>query len=233
MKKTAVPLFGPLLSRVGALRLKREATKCHNVEDYMDLAFNFRIGSLHIRPLQIKEEIVQLLRLLTESHPKIVCEIGTANGGTLFLFSRVSSPSATIISIDLPRGRFGGGYPEWKIPFYKSFMSHKQKICLIRGDSHSPTTIKTVRNILKGRKVDFLFIDGDHTYNGVKTDFEVYSKFVKQGGIIALHDIVPHPPELGCQVNKFWMEIKGGYRHVEIVRDRRQKWAGIGMVYKE
>jgi len=91
MKKTAVPLFDPLLSRVGALRLKRETTKCHNVEDYVDVAFNFRIGSLRIGPSQVKEEIVQTLRLLTESRPKTVCEIGTAGGGTLFLFSRVST----------------------------------------------------------------------------------------------------------------------------------------------
>jgi predicted O-methyltransferase YrrM len=112
VEKPAPPIFGPLVSRVRALRLKREANKCRSVEDYVDLAFNFPVGSPRIIPLQVKEEIVQTLRLLTESRPKIVCEIGTANGGTLFLFSRVSSPNATIISIDLPGVRFDGGNPE-------------------------------------------------------------------------------------------------------------------------
>jgi hypothetical protein len=37
-------------------------------------------------------------------------------------------------------------------------------------------------------KIDFLFIDADHSYEGVKLDFELYSKLVKKTGIIALHD---------------------------------------------
>lgn len=35
---------------------------------------------------------------------------------------------------------------------------------------------------------DFIFIDGDHSYEGIKTDWELYSKKVAKGGIIALHD---------------------------------------------
>jgi len=48
---------------------------------------------------------------------------------------------------------------------------------------------------LNGEPLDFLFIDGDHTYEGVKRDFEMYSPLVRNGGIIAFHDIVKHPPE--------------------------------------
>jgi hypothetical protein len=38
-------------------------------------------------------------------------EIGTARGGTLFFLTRLASPHATIVSVDLPGGPFGGGYP--------------------------------------------------------------------------------------------------------------------------
>lgn len=37
-------------------------------------------------------------------------------------------------------------------------------------------------------KIDFLFIDGDHSYEGVKADFELYSKLLTDRGIIAIHD---------------------------------------------
>jgi hypothetical protein len=37
-------------------------------------------------------------------------------------------------------------------------------------------------------KIDFLFIDGDHSYEGVKTDFELYSKIISDNGTIVLHD---------------------------------------------
>lgn len=37
-------------------------------------------------------------------------------------------------------------------------------------------------------KIDLLFIDGDHSYEGVKTDFELYSKLLSDNGIIIIHD---------------------------------------------
>jgi hypothetical protein len=37
-------------------------------------------------------------------------------------------------------------------------------------------------------KIDFLFIDGDHSHEGVKKDFELYSTILSEKGIIMLHD---------------------------------------------
>ena len=37
-------------------------------------------------------------------------------------------------------------------------------------------------------KIDFLFIDGDHSYEGVKKDFELYSTIMSENGIITIHD---------------------------------------------
>jgi predicted O-methyltransferase YrrM len=36
--------------------------------------------------------------------------------------------------------------------------------------------------------VDFIFIDGDHSYEGIKKDWELFSAKICKGGIIALHD---------------------------------------------
>ena len=37
-------------------------------------------------------------------------------------------------------------------------------------------------------KIDVLWIDGDHSYEGVKTDFELYSNIMNDKGIIIIHD---------------------------------------------
>jgi len=36
--------------------------------------------------------------------------------------------------------------------------------------------------------IDFIFIDGDHSYNACKADIAAWTPFVKRGGVIAFHD---------------------------------------------
>jgi hypothetical protein len=42
--------------------------------------------------------------------------------------------------------------------------------------------------VIQDIKIDVLFIDGDHSYEGVKLDFELYSKILSPKGIILIHD---------------------------------------------
>jgi hypothetical protein len=42
--------------------------------------------------------------------------------------------------------------------------------------------------VLQDIKIDVLFIDGDHSYEGVKLDFELYSKLLSPKGIVLIHD---------------------------------------------
>jgi len=220
-------IFRPFILR----KFKDSVCNIHDVHDALHFAFSFKAFGVSIKPLQIEYEMAKLLEVMTELRPKVVLEIGTAGGGTLFLFTWVAEPEAKIISIDLPGGPFGGGYPRWKIPLYKSFSREGQKIYLIRRDSHNPQTLEEVKRILSDEKVDFLFIDGDHTYEGVKRDFEMYSPLVKKGGIIAFHDVVPGPPENVSGVPEFWNGIKNKYKHLEIVKDPNQGGYGIGVIF--
>jgi predicted O-methyltransferase YrrM len=196
------------------------------------LNFSFNFYSEFIKPIQIKEEFLELLKIFQKQNPKYILEIGTANGGSLFCFCKLAREDATIISIDLPGGKFGGGYPEWKIPIYQAFAKENQKLYLLRKDSHREETLEEVKRILNGNQLDFLFIDGDHSYEGVKKDFEMYSPLVKKEGIIAFHDIVRHPLETGCEVEKLWKEIKNGFNFKELIKDINQNWAGIGVIFK-
>jgi cephalosporin hydroxylase len=144
------------------------------------------------------------------------------------LFCRLANPCATLVSIDLPGGEFGGGYPEWKTKLYRSFCLPQQTMHLLRADSRAICTVEKVRSILGTTPVDFLFIDGNHTYEGVKRDFELYSPFVRRGGVIAFHDIAVHPPEAHCEVHKFWNEARNQHSK-EFIENREQRWAGIGV----
>lgn len=99
------------------------------VHALLDFAFGQPIA-----PWQIRSEIERLVELVAERRPRTVLEIGTARGGTLFLWTRVAHPEAVIISIDLPGGLFGGGYRRWKLPLYRAFALPNQSIHLLRAD---------------------------------------------------------------------------------------------------
>jgi len=181
-------------------------------------------------PLQVHSEITSLVKYVKRLQPKVLVEIGTANGGTLLSLVKVSPVDGTFISIDLPGGGFGGGYAFFKIPLYKAFASGLQKMHLLRADSHAISTKQELMKILGKRKIDFLLIDGDHTYEGVKKDFQLYSPLVKKGGSVAFHDIVPHATQLNCKVDQFWKEISTKYPSTTFVEDWKQGVCGIGIV---
>jgi predicted O-methyltransferase YrrM len=164
-------------------------------------------------------------------------EIGTAKGGSLLAFTRLCAPDAHIVSVDLPRGPFGGGYPLWKVPLYKAFARPGQQLDLVRGDSHSATTFAQVQSLLAGRELDFLFIDGDHSYEGVRSDLETYTSLMRSGGLIALHDIAaPHPgrPILNGNnpgdVPRFWADLMSERSGKTFVDPEGQGCFGIGLI---
>ena len=205
----------------------------NSLDNIISTAFNY-IGYWFykdIRPSQIPSEIKELLKEVKAISPSTILEIGTYKGGTLYLFTRFLNPQR-IITIDLP-----DAYPPEKIKFFRLFGPDKE-LYFLRSNSHSIETVNRVSYILKSDKIDFLFIDGDHSYKGVKLDFEMYRKFVRKGGIIAFHDIAH--PKLG--VIRFWNEIKYKYPSKEIIASdiemlryaRRpsemQGWGGIGIL---
>jgi len=183
--------------------------------------------------MQKPTELSRLLRLLRDRPPRTIVEIGTAAGGTLYAFCQVAPESSLIISVDLPGGEFGGGYSEEQIPSMRAFARRDQSLHLLRRDSHDESTRQAVLSILAGRRIDFLFIDGDHSYEGVAKDFEMYGPLVANGGVIAFHDIVPHPKLPECEVDRFWDDIKHKYPHHEYVQPGDWgwgPWGGIGVL---
>lgn len=220
-------------SRLMRCIARHRAIRCTRVVEDVDALLGFleppSLGCI-FRPLQKPAEIRELFARVRALRPRTVLEIGTNNGGTLFLLCRAAAPDATVISVDLPSGSFGGGYSAYRIPYYRAFAGASQRLRLLRVDSHAPRTLTAVRRALRGRPLDFLFIDGDHTYQGVSQDFATFGPLVRPGGLIALHDIVPGPAELGGGVPVYWDEIKRRYVGEELIEHPNQGMMGIGLI---
>jgi predicted O-methyltransferase YrrM len=182
-----------------------------------------------LHPFQVPQELVRLLEDVRKLNPQTVLEIGTHRGGTLYLWARLARPDATLISIDLPGGKFGGGYSPFRAPIYRRMAQKGQKIHLMRANSHSPATLIETKRLLSGQPVDFLFIDGDHSFEGVKQDWEMYSPLVRAGGLVVFHDVAGNYED--TQVKAFWDTIKTGYPHSEY-KVHPDGLYGIGVLQK-
>jgi len=175
-------------------------------------------------------ELTELCKRVIAHKPKVIVEIGTWNGGTFFVWCRINPQAKKIISIDLPDGQFGGGYDEKRIKFFKEFAYERNGMDLhfIRGDSKSKDTGSKLKEILGDDKIDFLYIDGDHTYEGIKNDFEIYLSYMASDGLIGLHDI--NTLKEGYGVNKYWNEIKNNFRYEEFIKPGSNRM-GNGLIH--
>jgi predicted O-methyltransferase YrrM len=235
------PVAVPLAIR----SLRRASDGVSTVDEAVAVTASWSFLGAEIAPWQMRSEIRALLERVAAEAPRTILEIGTSNGGSLYLLARAAAPNGLLISVDLPRGPFGGGYPRWRAPLYRSFASPEQRIELLRGNSHSDAMFVEVQRVLGDRAIDFLFIDGDHSYEGVKTDFERYSTLVRPGGLIGLHDVVPQSATPrgregaaegdefdSGEVAAFWQEIRTKHDSTEFVEDWSQGCFGIGLIEK-
>lgn len=159
--------------------------------------------------MQNKVELTEFLNFVRVIRPKIVVEIGTAHGGSLYGLAQVSDRTALVISVDLPGGPNGGGQSFFDREMFASFVSVDQRIRFVPANSLSSLTRRTVERILDGQKIDLLFIDGDHSYGTVRSDFQLYGELVSVDGFIAVHDISLFPERwgMGNEVGVFWREL--------------------------
>ncbi|MBN1320286.1 MAG: class I SAM-dependent methyltransferase [Thermoleophilia bacterium] len=224
------------IARAGVLRVKlhgRTTGAGDDVAELVEVAMTTSFLGSTIRSLQRTDELTALVSLIAAERPRFSLEIGTAAGGTLFLLCRTSDPEGLILSVDLPRGPYGGGYRKHREKLYRSFAKEGQRLVLIRGDSHSPETHAAVVSALEGAKLDLLIVDGDRTYEGVKRDWQDYGPLVRTGGVVAFHDVCHDHPVLGDGVARFWDEVSEGRRTETFVTKGPEPGYGFGIIYKE
>jgi len=111
-------------------------------------------------------------------------EIGVMHGATTALLRGVMAPEGVVIGIDRhPPGKLFVSF-ERLVAQRELARSARGRAVLLREWSHDAARNWTA-------PIDFLFIDGDHSWTGLERDWHDWTPHLVSGGIVALHDSRP------------------------------------------
>jgi hypothetical protein len=220
--------IGEDLAALGAYIAHPSARKAERIEaarsNTAEECFAFSRAYFGVGPVQHPGEIKALLDLAEDNNTRVVCEIGAHDAGTSVLFSRVLRP-ATLIVMDLYTKN------RWRL---RRAAPPGQSVEIIDGDTTHHLTIKRLERKLRGQKLDLLLIDGDHRWSGVRQDFLNYRAFVRDGGLIAFHDICEVTDDRAegwsGEVPAFWQLVSPIYPSYEFIETPDQQGLGIGVI---
>ena len=192
-----------------------------NIDNTFSISENFGIQ-------QVRTEIHKFIDVVLKQKKNKNClEIGLGTyGSTHFLWRMIFNKT---ITIEYQKHRIFT-FTENMNKFYNKFVLNDLKSKFIFGLSHQTTSVEKLDKILKGEKLDLLFIDGDHTYRSVLADWLIYKNFVSKGGIIAFHDCVGNDDGFG--VPKLLKKIKSFDSKIKLKKIVNSKNFGIAYYYK-
>jgi len=164
--------------------------------------------------------------LVRNTKPQKIVELGTHFGHSFFAFCQAVKDKGLeteLTAVDTWRGdEHSGFYGE---PVYNGVKK-------IRDDFYKNLNIQLLRKTFDeavsdfgDNSIDILHIDGLHTYEAVKHDFEAWLGKVKKDGIILLHDTAVTKDDFG--VYKLWNEIKKRHKTLEF-----QHSHGLGVLFR-
>ncbi len=110
-------------------------------------------------------------------------EIGVWHGVTTCRLRKAMAPDAAIFAVDpYPRGRLGFNMHR--------IIAHREVARVPNGRVHwvPQTGAEAAASLRDYGPFDFVFIDGDHSYEGLQADWRGWRPLLAPGGIIALHD---------------------------------------------
>lgn len=159
----------------------------------------------------------------------VIVEIGAEFGMSASLFCLGAKPDVTIYSVDLFPGEMLKQHRRnlKQAGFAEGWFTRSHQI---KGDSKELGAHWGKNDV----KIDLLFVDGDHSYAGVKADIEGWTPYIKPGGIVAFHDCAPetnhNPHPLHHEVQRAvdeWVEKANWYEYpsVDTMRIFRRRMA--------
>lgn len=134
--------------------------------------------------MTLNERLV-LYKLSTDT--PVIAEIGSYIGASACCFGAAASAdkNTQIVCIDTwNNDAMSEGNRDTWAEFKKNTSSFSKLVVPVRG--FSTDVVEQVRKIVPS--LDLLFIDGDHSYEGVKADWEAYKDFLRPGSIVVFHD---------------------------------------------
>jgi predicted O-methyltransferase YrrM len=182
-----------------------------DVRGFEDLAFLFSSNQLNhgVASLQV-DEAALLYRLARDVRTGPVAEIGRFKGGSTFIFASALPAGAELWSYDYHvalRPDMPGEALDSELRAALNRFGLAEKVRLLVADSRTADPPPA--------PLELLFVDGDHSYEGAKADFERWGAFVATGGHLLFHDAVDsggygnHYPGVARVMRE--VEVDGGW----------------------
>lgn len=163
---------------------------------------NYHVKDFLVEPTlfqQVYEEITTFGYWLKGFQANNILEIGF-KGSSFHIMSQLSTGKKAAVDYE-DKGR----------TVWSHYMMYGEDFKLFIADSQISETRDKVKEFCP--EYDLIFIDGDHSYDGVRRDFELYQELLSPRGYIVFHDIDPDHifrDGAGGQVYKFWQDLSYG-----------------------
>jgi predicted O-methyltransferase YrrM len=156
------------------------------VRGFEDLDFLFTSSQLDHGVASLRfDEAALLYRLARDAGTATIAEIGRFKGGSTLIMASAMTPGSTLWSYDLhvpARPDLVGADLDEELASALERLAVGDGVHLVVGDS--------LQVDLPQGPIDLLFIDGDHSYEGAKADFERWAPRVRDGGHLLFHDAI-------------------------------------------
>jgi predicted O-methyltransferase YrrM len=134
---------------------------------------------------QVREEIKKFVEvIILHNQTNSILEIGLGHCGSTHFLWRLLFDKVVTIEKSYERIR---EFSKHMSSYYKKWVFDDEKSLFLIGYSNEHNVVVNSRKLLPDG-IDVLFIDGDHNYGAVLTDWLLYAPLVKKGGIVAFHD---------------------------------------------
>jgi len=156
-----------------------------SIRGFEDLAFLFTSSPLNMGIVSMTfAEVAYLFRLVRSLRSATVAEIGRYQGGSTLVIAAALGSGGRLYSYDTHRRRtpdYTGADMDAALADVLKRYGLAEGVNLLVEDSTAAEPPGAC---------DLVFVDGDHTYEGVRADYEHWRGYVRPGGHLLFHDAV-------------------------------------------
>lgn len=181
-----------------------------------------KTGGLKLQ--QVPEEYAGLLLALRDYGAESYLSLGVGNGGSFAMECFFMKDTLTnAVEIDnLAYGALIGQNEIEILSFIENVRSFMKPDCNLQF--YKSSTDDYFKQLSATVRFDVIFIDADHSYEGVKKDFGNALKHINKGGLIIFHDINSD----ACPgIKRIWSDVKYKHKSIEFIHS---KTCGIGLL---
>jgi MMP 1-O-methyltransferase len=174
-----VEALGPRVNR-GA-RFSSVRTWPDELRGFEDLAFLFSSHQLHHAIISMAvDEAAYLYRLANGLRDATVVEIGRSKGGSTLLLAAALGEESRVYSYDLHVKGTAGRQSDDELRAALARYGLAERVTVLVADSRTAQPPNTPCGLV--------LVDGDHSYAGVRGDYEHWRGTIRPGGHLIFHD---------------------------------------------